>query len=75
MVSKAERSAKLRMRQVVATHSGMLFLNPGPWKDSIMLAKGKAPKVWSADRKVRSRYVTFPRGAASKEARHKALTG
>ena len=40
-----------------------------------MLANGKAPKVWSADRKVRSRYVTFPRGAASKEARHKARKG
>ena len=40
-----------------------------------MLAKGKAPKVQPAGRKVRNRYATFPRGAASKEARHKARKG
>ena len=62
-VSEAKRFAELRCVQVGKTHSGMLFLSPGHWKDWIMLAKGKAPKVRSAGRKVRSRYATFPRGA------------
>ena len=66
------------MRQVVATHSGMLFLNPGPWKDSIMLAKGKAPKVeFASERMEPAAYIPEGSGPADfvQGARHKARKG
>ncbi|MHB8370946.1 MAG: hypothetical protein ACYDBP_14890 [Leptospirales bacterium] len=51
----------------MATASG--YSTPGHWKVRIMLAKGKAPKVRIAVQKDGSRFVTFPRGDASQEAR------
>jgi len=51
----------------LATASG--YSTPGHWKVRIMLAKGKAPKVRIAVQKDGSRFVTFPRGDASQEAR------
>ena len=41
----------------------------------IMLGQGKGPKVETAACKSWSRLWTFPRGAASQEARHQARKG
>ena len=44
-------------------------------KALIMLGQGKGPKVETAACKSWSRLWTFPRGAASQEARHQARKG
>ena len=51
--------------------TGGCFLSPPLCKVWIMQAKGKAPKVQSAGRRVRSRYGTFPRGETSREVRYR----